>query len=620
MNYKNKSCKTKKKAFTLIELLIVIAIIGILFIVLVSKVDFATDKAKTTGVQTDFRSFQVAFETVSRENAGFNTLGWDTGDIKRSDFATALPGYTYTNEAKDAGDRVRNSYDVGDLNLNNKLDNGETWTGRKIYTENWTSIYTLDNPGDAADKSAYILLEEAINKNLDPKLHITIDPDAKTFSMKNGYQDPWKTEYHGFYLSNAAIDGQDRGAILMYSNGPNKTFGSEQTIANGAVTINIPGNNIQGQDDLSILSIYTYFNGYGENKTTTTGFSKNQTFFSGPGGTNPSVTEELMECGHVKNTPGNHTKRDCGHYNCGPACTCEVVPCGIAGHRIGDGLDHSSKHGDHFRCQCVGWVVPEGCTYYVGVTNKTLGNYTGATTIYNAGDTIPCGTTPNKGDVFTSKDYEYRYYYEYNIYSNEWYTNGAAYSWCVRVLDNTKTAYEPILESINNTPVVSLEYTFAQCTSLIASPKIPSTIKSMLGTFKDCTNLIEAPTIPYGVTIMSGAFKKCNSLVDLGDFIIPNSVQYMDSAFYNCKSLVTAPIIPNSVTNLAWTFSGCTSLEGTVYINTNNIVSSAQSTASGNGGACFRYIDMNKITLAGEASKDVLNLLGNTGNNWTKIE
>jgi prepilin-type N-terminal cleavage/methylation domain-containing protein len=72
--------KYNRKAFTLVELLIVIAIIGILFVVLVSKVDFATDKAKATGVQTDFRSFQVAFETVSRENSGFNTLGWDTGD------------------------------------------------------------------------------------------------------------------------------------------------------------------------------------------------------------------------------------------------------------------------------------------------------------------------------------------------------------------------------------------------------------------------------------------------------------------------------------------------------------------------------------------------------------
>ena len=89
MNYKNKKSLLNKRAFTLIELLIVIAIIGILFIVLVSKVDFATDKAKATGVQTDFRSFQMAFDTVAKENAGFNTFGWDTGDTKRADFATA---------------------------------------------------------------------------------------------------------------------------------------------------------------------------------------------------------------------------------------------------------------------------------------------------------------------------------------------------------------------------------------------------------------------------------------------------------------------------------------------------------------------------------------------------
>ena len=70
----NSSLSKKRQAFTLIELLIVIAIIGILFIVLVSKVDFATDKAKATGVQTDFRSFQMAFETVAREQAGFSSL------------------------------------------------------------------------------------------------------------------------------------------------------------------------------------------------------------------------------------------------------------------------------------------------------------------------------------------------------------------------------------------------------------------------------------------------------------------------------------------------------------------------------------------------------------------
>ena len=67
--YKNK--QHTRKAFTLVELLIVIAIIGILFIVLISKVDFATDKAKISGVQSDFRSLQVALHTVATENDGF---------------------------------------------------------------------------------------------------------------------------------------------------------------------------------------------------------------------------------------------------------------------------------------------------------------------------------------------------------------------------------------------------------------------------------------------------------------------------------------------------------------------------------------------------------------------
>ena len=273
--------KFNRKAFTLVELLIVIAIIGILFVVLVSKVDFATDKAKTTGVQTDFRSFQVAFETVSRENAGFNTLGWDTGD--KAD-ASLIAGYTYLNADKDGGDRIRNSYDKGDMNLNGICEEGETWTGQKLYTETWTGIYTLDNPADATDMSAYILLETAINKNLDPALRISIDPENKTIYMANGYQDPWTTEYHGFYLSNAKNDGKDRGAIVMYSDGPNKVFGSEQTIANGIVAVTVKNGAVQGQDDLSLVTCYTYTNGYGEIGTTTFGFSNNQVQAGGGNG------------------------------------------------------------------------------------------------------------------------------------------------------------------------------------------------------------------------------------------------------------------------------------------------------------------------------------------------
>ena len=251
MTYKTKSFMTKKRAFTLIELLIVIAIIGILFIVLVSKVDFATDKAKSTGVQTDFRSFQVAIESVAKEHAGLATFGWDTGDAN--------------------GNRIRDSYDKGDTNKNGKQDDGEVFVGSKVYGETWTNIYTLTNPADADDTSAIAALEAAINANLDPKLHITIHDDL-TITMANGAQDPWNTEYHGYYITNAEVDNKDRGAIIMYSNGANQEFGSEHSIANGVVTVNVPGNNVYGKDDYSIAVVYTFANGYGEVKTNTSGF------------------------------------------------------------------------------------------------------------------------------------------------------------------------------------------------------------------------------------------------------------------------------------------------------------------------------------------------------------
>lgn len=57
----------KKKGFTLVELLIVIAVIAILFILIISKVNFASDKAKDAGVLTDFRSYQIGLDQTLRE-------------------------------------------------------------------------------------------------------------------------------------------------------------------------------------------------------------------------------------------------------------------------------------------------------------------------------------------------------------------------------------------------------------------------------------------------------------------------------------------------------------------------------------------------------------------------
>ena len=57
----------KRKAFTLVEILIVICVISILFVVLVSRVDFATDKARMTGVQNDMHTIQYAIHQVALE-------------------------------------------------------------------------------------------------------------------------------------------------------------------------------------------------------------------------------------------------------------------------------------------------------------------------------------------------------------------------------------------------------------------------------------------------------------------------------------------------------------------------------------------------------------------------
>ncbi len=292
--------KMNKKAFTLIELLIVIAIIGILFIVLVSKVDFATDKAKATGVQTDFRSYQMAFETVARENAGFTTFGWDQGDVD----------YDGVRDSRDAGDTGCSEDGCSTCEAEDGVQGPhETFTGRKDYVETFSGIYSLIKsvkdgdgwklPAEADrkyDTAALARLETAINANLDPKLHITIDANG-VISMANGAQDPWKTEYVGYLLTTDSED--DRGAIVLYSKGANAEIGSVAQLKDGVVTVTVKtvsetnfgdsktndgyavaagasDSNKAGKDDYSLATVYTYKNGYGEVVSSTTGFSNNQ--------------------------------------------------------------------------------------------------------------------------------------------------------------------------------------------------------------------------------------------------------------------------------------------------------------------------------------------------------
>lgn len=123
-----KKTSPKKKAFTLVEILIVVAVIGILFVTLVPRIDFAGDKARETGVKTDFRSFELAAEQLIRENAG----------LAKFDDVEALCG---TN------------------GINLYLDNALKFTdGECAKNDQWNQPYTVqitrpagaDNPNDGA--------------------------------------------------------------------------------------------------------------------------------------------------------------------------------------------------------------------------------------------------------------------------------------------------------------------------------------------------------------------------------------------------------------------------------------------------------------------------------------
>ena len=73
----NRLMAKRKTGFTLVEILVVILIIGLLFVFLVPKIDSSTDKARETGIKTDMRSYQTAFEAVAREHGGLGANAID---------------------------------------------------------------------------------------------------------------------------------------------------------------------------------------------------------------------------------------------------------------------------------------------------------------------------------------------------------------------------------------------------------------------------------------------------------------------------------------------------------------------------------------------------------------
>ena len=296
----------------------------------------------------------------------------------------------------------------------------------------------------------------------------------------------------------------------------------------------------------------------------------------------------------------------------------------------------NKTYGELYCCICGEFVeslehkdkVPEGATYYVGVTATALGDYSGATAVYGPGSNFP--TTVNTGDVYVYGDYEYRYNYVDNgAKAHNWKLNTESdEGWGVRVLDITKSSYGTIVASIGNKEVKNLFTTFWECQNLLdgTSLYIPKTVTNMLGafagcnlvlppdlshcenlkkmdsTFMSCQKMIEASGIPVGVESMQLTFAYCGSLSvapnlskcsnlqtidaifggcgmlnsyigsqdedgDFSNYIIPQSVTIMSNAFVNCEGINVAPVIPKNVKSITATFRGCINLSGAIKIN-----------------------------------------------------
>ena len=221
-------------------------------------------------------------------------------------------------------------------------------------------------------------------------------------------------------------------------------------------------------------------------------------------------------------------------------------------------------------------IIPEGGTYYVGVTSIYVGDYSGATATYTAGQAFP--TTINDGDVYVYEDYEYKYNYLWAAYGQRWtktynswegFMSEPSNGWGVRVLDSSKDSYHSVLFEINEEPLVCMQQTYYDCNNLedISEIIIPGTVQNLYSTFGNCENIKDASSIiiPNSVEDMAATFANCSSLEKAPS--IPESVKSMSSTFSDCSSLINAPIIPNNVLRINAAFMNCSSLEGEIEIN-----------------------------------------------------
>ena len=189
----NFSMSVTKPGFTLVEILVVIVVIGLLFMVFVPRIDFASNSARETGVKSDFRSFEFAAEQLMRENAGVS---------KHNTLATLCAASGGINQYLDAALQ----FDT---------------TGKCAQTDPWNQNYTLQivtptGTGTNPNSGAIMFLSGGKDSKLDGTGDFaiaTVFDDGKISSATSGFSSNITSASIGGITSNTAASVSIAGGV-----------------------------------------------------------------------------------------------------------------------------------------------------------------------------------------------------------------------------------------------------------------------------------------------------------------------------------------------------------------------------------------------------------------------